>query len=80
MGPARKCHFVLGLPNGSPEILEIGTPATLEAHNFVFRPLTEVTFESQLYPLSRAFQWYVTRHLHATKLGRFLTFSGWQSN
>jgi hypothetical protein len=30
-----KCHFVPRFPNGSPEILQVGTPTTLGAHNFV---------------------------------------------
>jgi hypothetical protein len=42
MGPAPKCHFVLGLPSGIPEIPKIRTPTTLEAHNFVCRPPIEV--------------------------------------
>jgi hypothetical protein len=50
MGLALKCHFVLGLPSWSPEIFEIGTSTTLEAHNFVCRPSIEVTFEAKLYP------------------------------
>jgi hypothetical protein len=36
MGWAPKCHFFLRLPNDS---RKIGTPTTLEAYNFVFRPL-----------------------------------------
>jgi hypothetical protein len=63
---------------GSPKILKIRTPTTLEAHNFL--PLNEVRFKGKLYPLSRVFQQYVARHLHASKLGRFLTFSGRESN
>jgi hypothetical protein len=43
MGPAPKCHFVLGLPSWSSEISEIGTLATLEAHNFFFKPLIEMS-------------------------------------
>jgi len=42
MGPAPEWHFVLGLPSGSPEIPEIGTPATLDAHNFVCKASIEV--------------------------------------
>ncbi len=38
------------------EILKIGTPKTLEAHNFVCRPPIEVRCEAKLYPSSRAFQ------------------------
>jgi len=39
-GLAFKCHFVLGLPNG--------TSMTLNAHNFVFRLPIEVRFETKL--------------------------------
>jgi hypothetical protein len=38
MGPTPKCHFVLGFPSGNFEIPKIGTPATLETHNFVCKP------------------------------------------
>jgi len=48
MGPAPKCHFVPRLPSGNPEILEIETFATLEAHNFVCRPPIEVRYEAKL--------------------------------
>jgi hypothetical protein len=75
MGPAPKCHFVPGLPNGSPEISKVGTPVTLGAHNFVCGPSIEMRFKEKLEPSLRAFQRYVARHLHATKLGRFLTFT-----
>jgi hypothetical protein len=34
-GATSKCHFVLGFPTF--EIPEIGTPTTLEAHNFLCR-------------------------------------------
>jgi len=30
--------FLLGLANGSPEIVPLGSPATLEPHNFASRP------------------------------------------
>jgi len=46
MGLALKGHFVPGLPSWSPEIPEIGTFATLEAHNFVCKPSIEVKSES----------------------------------
>jgi hypothetical protein len=32
----------------SPEILEIGTPATLEAHNFLCKAPIEVSFKAKL--------------------------------
>ncbi len=76
MGPAPKCHFVSGLPSESFEIPKVGTPITLEAHNFVCRPPIKMTLKEKLYPLPKAFQWYVIRHLNTRKSGRFLTFSG----
>jgi hypothetical protein len=65
---------------GSPEILKIGTPTTLEAHNLFCKPLIEMSFEKKLYPSLRFFQQYVTHYLKANKLERFLTFSGRESN
>jgi len=50
MGPAPKCHFVSGLPSGSPEIPKIGTPVTLEAHNFMWRPSIKVRSKSNCSP------------------------------
>jgi len=47
MGPASKCHFVSGFPSGSFEIPKVGTPATLGAHNFVYRPLIDMRFETK---------------------------------
>jgi len=44
------------------------------------RPLTKVKFKAKLYPLSRSFQWYVTRHLNENKYGIFFTFIGRESN
>jgi len=76
MGLAPKCHFVSRLPNGSPKIPKVGTLATLGAHNFVCRPPIEMRSKSKLYPSLRAFQRYVTHHLHTRKSGRFLTSSG----
>jgi len=46
--PTPKCHFVSGLSSWSLEIPEIGTLATLEAHNFVCRPLIEVRSRAKL--------------------------------
>ncbi len=67
--PTPKCHFVLGLPSGSPKIPKVGTLTTLGAHNFVCKPLTEVKSEVKLQLSLRTFQWYVAHHLHARKLG-----------
>ncbi len=72
--------FCLRLPSESPKIPTTGTPVTLRAHNFLYKPLITMSFKAQLQPLSRAFQQYVTRCLHARRLGRFLTFSGRESN
>jgi len=63
-----------------PEIPKIGTLATLEANNFLCKPLIKLKSKAKLQPLSRNFQWYVARHLHLTKSGRFLTFNGQESN
>ncbi len=79
-GLAPKCHFVQGLPSGSPKILKVGTPATLKAHNFVCIPLIEMRFKAKLQSSSRAFQWYVACHLQAKKSGRFSTFNGRELN
>ncbi len=79
-GPSPKCHFVLRLPNGSPEIHTTGIPVILGVHNFACRPLIEMKSEEKLQPSSRTFQQYVARHLHAKKSEQFLTFSGPESN
>jgi hypothetical protein len=47
-GPAPICHFVPGLPSGSPEIPTIGTLVALGTHNFVYRPLIEMRFKTKL--------------------------------
>ncbi len=77
---APKWHFVSRFASGSPEIPKVGIFTTLGAHNFVCRPSIEMRSKEKLQPLSRAFQWYVAQHLNAGNLGRFLTFSGWESN
>ncbi len=78
--PTSKWHFVSGLPNGSPKIAKIRTFATLEARNFACKPRIEMRSIAKLQPLLIAFQWYVARHLHARKSGRFPIFSGRESN
>ncbi len=78
--PTSKWLFVLGLPSGSLEITKVGTSKTLGPHNFVCRPPIEMRHETKLQPLSRAFQRYAARHLHANKSGQFLTFNGQESN
>jgi hypothetical protein len=55
MGLAPKCHFVPGLPSGSLEILEIGTPALLEAYNFVCRPPNEIRSKEKVVALIESF-------------------------
>jgi hypothetical protein len=72
--------FSPGLPSGSPEIPKVGILVTLGAHNFICKPPIKKSFKTKLWPLSRAFQWYVARHLHVKKSGWFLTFSGRESN
>ncbi len=52
-------------------------PITSRA-NFIF--WIKMRFKEKLQPSSRAFQQRVARHLHATKSGRFPTFSGRESN
>jgi hypothetical protein len=46
--PAPKCHFVQGLPSGSPEIPKTRTLGTLEAHNVVCTPSIEVRSKVKL--------------------------------
>jgi hypothetical protein len=65
---------------GSPEVFKIGTLATLEAHNVLWKHSIEVRSEAKLYPSLRAFQRYVACHLNASKSGQFLTFSCQESN
>jgi hypothetical protein len=79
-GPHPNDHFVPGLPSGSLEIPSAGTPATLRAHNFLCRPPIVMQSKAKLYPSLRVFQRYVVRCLHASKSGRFPTFSGRESN
>ncbi len=69
-----------GLLNGSLEIAPMGTPATLEPHNFASKPRIEVQSKAKLQLLSRAFQRYVACCLQPSKSGRFSTFSGRESN
>jgi hypothetical protein len=35
-------------PSGSPEIPKVGTPVSLQAHNFVCRPLINMRFEAKV--------------------------------
>ncbi len=79
-GATSKWHFVPRLPRGSPEIPTIRSPPTLGAHNFTCKPPITMRSKIKLQPSLRAFQRYVARCLHTRKLGRFLTFSGWESN
>jgi hypothetical protein len=48
MEPTSKWLFVSGFLNGSPQIAQIGTPVTLEAHNFASRPPIELRSEVKL--------------------------------
>jgi len=69
MGLTSKWLFVLGLPSWSPKIAKVGTPATLGPHNFVNKPPMEMKSKTKSKPPSRAFERYVARCLHATRLG-----------
>ncbi len=51
--PTPKCHLSQDSQIGSPKILEIGTPTTLEAHNFLCWPPIEVRSETKFYPHRR---------------------------
>jgi hypothetical protein len=44
MGATPKCHFSQDSQIRSSKILEIGILATLEAHNFLCKPLTKARF------------------------------------
>jgi hypothetical protein len=65
-------YFVLAMRPA----LKIGTPATLEALNFVCKPLIKARSETKLYPLSITFQQYLAHK----EIGQFLTFNGRKSN
>jgi hypothetical protein len=45
---APKCHFFQDSQLESLKIPKIGTPSTLEGHNFLFRPLIEVRYKVML--------------------------------
>jgi hypothetical protein len=77
--PSLIVYFVLGHKTNI-EIPTTKIPTTLGAHNFSCKSPIEMRFEAKLYPLLRAFQRYVTRHMHTRTLGRILTFSGHESN
>ncbi len=53
----------------NPGIPTIGTLVTLGAHNFVYKPLIEMTSKTKLQPSLKAFQQYIAHHLYARKLG-----------
>jgi hypothetical protein len=64
MGVAVKCQYPQESQVKSFEIFEIKILTTLETYNILCRPSIEVKFKIKLYPLLRAFQRYVARHLH----------------
>ncbi len=68
----------LGSPNA--KFSKLGLLAFWKAITFFFKPLIEVRSKEKLQPLSRAFQRYVARHLHACISGQFPTFNGRGSN
>ncbi len=65
---------------GVPNSRQLGLPRLWSPHNFASRPPIEVRSKAKLQLSLRAFQRYVARHLQTNKLGRFLTFSGRESN
>jgi hypothetical protein len=66
--------------SGIAQFPKIGTFVTLDAHNFLCRPLIEVRSKEKLYFLSKVFQIYVARFLKACNSRKFLTFNGQKSN
>ncbi len=72
--------FIPRLPRRSPETTKVWTPATLRDYNSFFRPLIGTRSKEKLQLSSRAFQWCAPLHLHASRSGRFSTFSGRESN
>ncbi len=48
MVKATKCHFVPKLSSGTPKILKIRIPKTLDAHNFACKPLIEMRSKAKL--------------------------------
>jgi hypothetical protein len=48
MGVAPKCHFSWDSQVENPLIIEIGTFATLDAYNFLRKPLIEVMSKAKL--------------------------------
>jgi hypothetical protein len=45
--PSSKWFFVLGFPNGSPEIAKVETPTTLQDYNFLCEPPIEMRFKAK---------------------------------
>ncbi len=65
---------------GTPKFSQFKFSRLWGPHNFACRLLIKIRSKTKLFLSSRAFQWYVACHLHASKLGQYLTFSGWESN
>ncbi len=63
-----------------PGTVPVWTPKTLTAHNSLLKPLIGMRSKANFQLSSRAFQRCVALRLHAPGLGRFLTFSGRESN
>jgi hypothetical protein len=80
MGATPKCQFFWDSQVGSPKILKIGTPTTLDAYNFLCKRMIELRSKKKLYSLSRDFQQYVAPLLHTCNSKQFLTFNGRESN
>jgi hypothetical protein len=79
MGIAPKCCFsqdsLFSNPE-IPEILKIGTLATLVAYNVLCKPLIDMRFKAKLSPSLRNFQQYVARPLYGCNSRQYPTFNG----
>ncbi len=65
---------------GVPKFLKLGFSALWSVITSCANFLLRWGLKKKLYPLSRAFQQHVIRHLHASKSGWFSTFNGRESN
>ncbi len=72
--------FFPGLSRRSPETVPVWTPGTLGIHNFLLRPRIGMRSKEILQLSLRAFQRHVVLLLQTLGSGRFLTFSGRESN
>ncbi len=78
--PTSEWHFFSGLPRRSPETVPVWTFGTLVTHNSLLRPPIGMRSRENFQLSLRSLQRCVTLYLHTPGLGRFLTFSGRESN